>query len=234
MTKRVVAKWFLYLICLILLYFIGNKTAGWVETLSQNKLEKGQKKAVVLIDPGHGGVDPGKVGQDDVLEKDINLKIALKLKTFLEENDISVYMTREEDRGLYDEGASNKKTQDLKRRVAMIEDIKPDLSVSIHQNSFPDSSVKGAQTFYFTSSKEGKELAETIQEELTNLPGGVKRQAKGNAEYYLLKKASGLVVIVECGFITNKEEIKKLCDEYYQEQVAWKTYMGIEKYLAKR
>lgn len=234
MTRRVLTKWFLYLICLILLYFAGNQTARGVETLSRNKIREGQKKAVILIDPGHGGVDPGKVGQDDVLEKDINLQIALKLKTFLEENDISVYMTREEDKGLYDDGAGNKKAQDLKRRVAMMEDIKPDLTVSIHQNSFPDPSVKGAQTFYFTSSKEGKELAETIQEALADLPDGVKRTAKGNAEYYLLKKASGLVTIVECGFITNREEFKKLCDEYYQEQVAWKIYMGIEKYLAKR
>lgn len=234
MTKRVLTKWFLYLIGLILLYFAGNQTAKWVETLSRNEASKGSKKAVVLIDPGHGGMDPGKVGQGDVYEKDLNLEIAMKLKAFLEENDISVYMTREEDRGLYDDDAKNKKVQDLKRRVAMMEDIKPDLTVSIHQNSFPNPSVKGAQTFYFTSSREGKVLAETIQEALTDLPDGEKRTAKENAEYFLLKKASGLVVIVECGFITNREELNKLCDEYYQEQVAWKIYMGIEKYLAKR
>ncbi|MCQ2492662.1 MAG: N-acetylmuramoyl-L-alanine amidase [Lachnospiraceae bacterium] len=234
MTKRVLTKWILYLICLVLLYFAGNQTAKWVETLSQGKQKKGTPKAVVLIDPGHGGVDPGKVGEGDICEKNINLEIAEKLKVLLEQNDICVYMTREVDKGLYDESADSKKNQDLKRRVAMMEDIKPDVVVSIHQNSFPDASVRGAQTFYYDGSKAGKELAEAIQETLSQLPDSVKRVAKGNAEYYLLKKASCPITIVECGFITNREELRNLCDACYQEQIAWKIYMGIERYLAKR
>lgn len=237
MRKHIISKWLLYLLCLCMLYLAGNRTAYWVETWVQSRQEKSgsmEKKAVVLIDPGHGGVDPGKVGAGDIYEKDINLEISKKLKTTLEQNDFCVYMTREEDKGLYDESAERKKAQDMKRRVAMIEECAPDVTVSIHQNSFPDASVRGAQTFYYATSEDGKQLAETIQDTLSELADTTKRLAKANMDYYLLKKTSGPIAIVECGFLTNGDELIKLCDETYQEQLAWKIYMGIEKYLSQR
>ena len=84
------------------------------------------------------------------MEKDLNLEIALLVKKYLEMDDIRVVMTREDESGLYDAGASNKKVQDMKRRIAIIEETQPDLTVSIHQNSYPEEYVHGAQVFFYT------------------------------------------------------------------------------------
>lgn len=183
----------------------------------------------------HGGVDPGKIGVDDSLEKDINLEIAERLKTILEQQDIQVVMTREEDKGLYEETASNKKAQDLKKRCSLINEGQADCAVSIHQNSYHEEYVKGAQVFYYGNSGDAERLAELIQ---TRLKEGVdpenNRQAKANESYYLLKKTSIPVVIVECGFLSNWEEAKLLQEEEYQNRIAWAVAMGTIRYLDTR
>lgn len=194
--------------------------------------EDEKEKVRIVIDAGHGGKDPGKVGINGALEKDINLQIALKLKQFLEEEDVEVVLTREEDAGLYDENASNKKVQDMKRRVELIEDAAPLLTISIHQNSYHEENVHGAQVFYYTGSEKGKELAEIIQQALLNgADFDNKRSAKANDSYYLLKKTSTPIVIVECGFLSNSEEAQKLAADYYQEKLAWAIHMGILQYI---
>lgn len=198
----------------------------------QSDKESGKKKVRVVIDVGHGGKDPGKVGINGALEKDINLQIAAKLKQFLEESDVEVIMTREEDVGLYDENASNKKVQDMKRRVELIEEAAPLLIISIHQNSYHEEYVHGAQVFYYTGSEEGKELAEIIQQSLLNEADPEnKRLAKANDSYYLLKKTSAPIVIVECGFLSNSEEAQKLTSDYYQEKLAWAIHLGVWQYI---
>lgn len=181
--------------------------------------------------PPHGGVDPGKVGINDALEKDINLEIAKKLKSFLEAEGIRVVMTRTTDAGLYDENSSNKKVQDMKRRLEIIEEANPVLVVSIHQNSYHEEYVKGAQVFYYMTSDNSRELAELLQEELKSLDTENHRQAKGNDSYYLLRKTSKPIAIVECGFLSNRSEAEKLITPLYQEKLAWSIYMGIMKYL---
>ena len=185
--------------------------------------------------PPHGGADPGKVGINGAQEKDINLQIAKYLKQYLEASDIEVVMTREEDAGLNDPDASNKKVQDMKRRIALIDESAPALTVSIHQNSYPEEYVHGAQVFYYTGSKEGSALARSIQEQMVKLldPEN-KRQIKANDSYYLLKKTGIPIVIVECGFLSNSEEAKKLCTEEYQKEAAWAIHMGILRYLNAR
>ena len=191
-------------------------------------------KNIVVIDAGHGGNDPGKVGINNVYEKDINLEIAKKVKKYLEENDISVVMTREEDKALYDEGASNKKLQDMKARVALIDNADATLAVSIHQNSFPQESVKGTQTFYYSNNDLSREIAETLQDTIIEvLKPEKERNAKANNDYYLLKKTKTNVVIVECGFLSNKEEANLLTENDYQERMAWAIAMGIIRCLNK-
>lgn len=186
----------------------------------------------VVIDAGHGGDDPGKVGINGAEEKDINLQIAEMVKKYLEANDVKVVMTRESDAGLYDEGASNKKVQDMKKRIELIEEVSPSVTVSIHQNSYPEEYVHGAQVFYYTGSKEGQELAECIQNQLVQkVDPENKRQIKANDSYYLLKKTGVPIVIVECGFLSNSAEAEKLCDSDYQNYVAWAIHMGILQYL---
>ena len=227
-------------------------------SVSSGDVKAPEQKRCVVIDAGHGGADPGKVSVDGSLEKDINLQIALKLQKFLQMQDIDAVLTRESDAGLYDEDASNKKVQDMKNRVAIIEDdrglytekdhskkaadmkkrcqiieaAKPEIVVSIHQNSYHEEYVHGAQVFYYANSDKSKELAERIQQVMAlELDRDNARQAKANDSYYLLKKTSSPIVIVECGFLSNYEEAQKLSSELYQEQVAWAIHMAILQYL---
>ena len=153
------------------------------------------------------------------------------LKDFLQAEGIQVIMTREGDKGLYDENASNKKVQDMKRRLEIIENANPVLVVSIHQNSYHEEYVKGAQVFYYATSEESKRLAGVLQEQLRALDPENNRQAKGNDSYFLLKKTSKPIVIVECAFMSNPAEAALLTQEEYQERVAWAVYMGIMQTL---
>ena len=196
-------------------------------------IDKGEDgKYIVAIDPGHGGNDPGKIGINDKLEKDINLAIAMKLEKLLKKQDIEVVMTRTEDVGLYQESDSNKKRADMKKRVTLINESNADLCVSIHQNSYPDESVKGAQVFYYGQSQEGKKLAEALQQTLVEqLDPQNHRQAKANESYFLLKKTPSPTVIVECGFLSNYEEAELLKSEAYQKKVAEAVKTGILKCL---
>lgn len=199
--------------------------------ISGNQVVVAEEKCVVL-DAGHGGADPGKIGINGALEKDINLEITLLVKEYLEAQDVQVVMTRETEDGLYDADASNKKVQDMKRRIEIIEQTAPDLTVSIHQNSYPEEYVNGAQVFYYTGSNEGRHIAELLQKSLVErLKPEKQRQVKANNSYYLLKKTSSPIVIVECGFLSNYAEAEKLSDEAYQEKVAWAIHLGILQYL---
>ena len=210
-------------------FAIGREVARYTDA---DGIRIKEKQYCVVIDAGHGGGDPGKVGINDALEKDINLKIAGRLKSLLEAQDIEVIMTRETEDGLYDSGASNKKVQDMKRRIEIIDDASPVITVSIHQNSYQEEYVHGAQVFYYTGSAEGKLLADTLQESLIKMvdPENT-RGSKANDSYYLLKKTGTPIVIVECGFLSNYAEAEKLVTEEYQEKIAWALHMGILHYL---
>lgn len=189
----------------------------------------------VVIDAGHGGFDSGKVGVDGTLEKDVNLIIAKKLEQLLKSADIHVIMTRSSDMGLYEESSSNKKRQDMNARAALMNNADADCIVSIHQNSYSLQSIDGAQVFYYTGSKEGEQLASSIQNSLiTRADPSNHRREKSNSSYYLLKNASAPIVIVECGFLSNWEESKKLVDDAYQQKLAWAIHLGILQYLNLR
>lgn len=217
---------------LVSMAFVGREAAVYV---AGSNVEVGEDKKCVVIDAGHGGDDPGKVGINGAKEKDINLQVAERLKLYLEANDIEVVMTRESDEGLYDADASNKKVQDMKRRIEMIDEAAPVLTVSIHQNSYPEEYVHGAQVFYYTGSQEGQQLAEHIQNQLVERADPEnKRQVKANDSYYLLKKTGVPIVIVECGFLSNSAEAEKLCSPGYQDRIAWAIHMGILQYLNEK
>ena len=185
----------------------------------------------VCIDSGHGGNDPGKIGVAGTKEKEVNLTIALKLKKHLERQNIRVIMTRTDDRNLADANATNEKISDMKQRVAKMNSEQPDAVISIHQNSYTDSSVKGAQVFYYIHSREGEAVAKILQESLQEIDPENHRRAKANETYYLLRRTKVPTVIVECGFLTNPEEAEKLSGEEYQEQVAEAVAKGIAKCL---
>lgn len=180
---------------LVSMLYLGREAAVYV---AGRGVDAEKEKWRVVIDAGHGGDDPGKVGINGAEEKDVNLQIAELVKMFLEAGDVDVVMTRESDEGLYDAGAPNKKVQDMKRRIALIEETAPVLTVSIHQNSYPEEYVRGAQVFYYTGSAQGQMLAQSIQSRLVeSVDPENKRQIKANDSYYLLKKTDVPIVIVE-------------------------------------
>lgn len=202
------------------------------EIQKEAQKETQKEKLTIVLDAGHGGRDPGKVGVNGALEKDVNLSIALKLKKLLEQNDINVIMIREDDSGLYSDSDSNKKAADMRKRVDLINSSNALLAISIHQNSFTQESIKGSQVFYFTNSQDGKEFAEIMQQQLkTSLQDGNKRQAKANDSYYMLKKTECPIVIVECGYLSNNSEAALLIDGKYQEKMAWAIHLGLLSYI---
>lgn len=206
-----------------------------IEELPFTETELEQKPysgSIIVIDAGHGGADPGKVGCNGTLEKDINLEIAMLLKEVLEDEGMTVVMTRQNDSGLYDENSSNKKMQDMRGRLAIIEESRADLVVSIHQNSFGDAAVFGPQVFYYEGSEKGAQAAKYIQDALNDeLEISRPRVQKGNDNYYLLTKCSAVMVIAECGFLSNPEEEALLNDKDYQERIVEALRQGICAYL---
>lgn len=221
-------KWELFL-SLILIVAVSCIARGMdsVESMSDSA-----NAEVVVIDAGHGGSDPGKIGVNDALEKDINLSIAHKVKEKLEEKGISVVMTRETDDGLYQETDSNKKRADMQNRCKIIAESKCQIAVSIHQNSYHEEGVSGPQVFYYETSVEGQRLATLLQSELIEqLLPQKERTAKPNDSYYLLKKAVCPIVIVESGFLSNWNEAQQLVTEEYQQKVAKAIADGVEKYF---
>lgn len=219
-------KWLLALVllggCIYGSYTLSRRVAG-----TQVKTEDVQ----VILDIGHGGSDPGKVGIGNLLEKEVNLQIGLKVKRLLEAENIAVKLTRETDAGTGKDAGGSSKVEDMKARVALINELKPQIAVSIHQNSYQDPAVKGAQVFYYSHSDTGEKFAAILQEELRRIDTENHRQIKENDTYYLLKRTEVPTVIVECGFLTNPEEAEKLAGEDYQEQVAQAVTEGIKKCL---
>ena len=182
---------------------------------------------VIVIDSGHGGDDPGKIGINQAKEKDVNLKIAKKVKKRLKKEGWKVVMTREEDVMLGDAEKGNRKIHDMKARVELINKTMPAMAVSIHQNSYQEAEIHGAQVFYYSHSQDGKRMAETIQRALLMADEENTRQAKANDTYYLLKRTEVPTIIVECGFLSNPQEAEKLTEDGYQKKLAQAITSGI-------
>lgn len=180
----------------------------------------------VVIDAGHGGIDAGMSGRNTkVKESDINLAVAQRLKTFLEDYGIQAVMTRSTDEGLYGTTAKNFKIRDMKEREKRIKAAKPDLVVSIHCNSFPSGQERGAQVFYDGGSEAGKAAAEAMQKMFkNNLPASTRSALPG--DYFILECSPYLSVIVECGFLSNEEDEALLRTNDHQEKVAYAIFLG--------
>lgn len=175
----------------------------------QNKDIENKGKAkfngkTIVIDPGHGGKDPGKIGINGAKEKDVNLAISKELEQILNDNGFKVVMTRTQDKALSGEGKFSK-IGDLNARCKIINDTyasAPEtVLISIHQNSFTSESVHGAQSFYYKSSENSKRLAEIIQGKMNNNINTDKAKiTKENNSYYMLINSKCPGIIIECGF----------------------------------
>lgn len=200
------------------------------ETSSEDEIAK-ITYPVIVLDAGHGGFDPGKVGINGVLEKDINLSIVLKLKDLLEEKGFTVHLTRNSDQLQGTAGSISQKKEDMIARIDKITRIHPFFTISIHQNSFTDANSSGPQVFYYKDSKESATMAQVIQDIMNDCLSPAKpRQPQANANYYLLTRTPTPTVIVECGFLSNQKEADLLSQDSYQDQVASAIFSAIVAY----
>ncbi|WP_379971422.1 N-acetylmuramoyl-L-alanine amidase CwlD [Ectobacillus sp. sgz5001026] len=192
---------------------------------------------IIVLDAGHGGPDGGAVGGNEIIEKNITLEITKKVQDYLQEQGALVILTRDEDEDLANEdtkGYSKRKTEDLQKRVKLINQSGTDLFVSIHLNAIPVSNSSGAQTFYTRSLVENERVAKFIQAELRTSLENTTRSAKTISNIYLLKYAKAPGALVEAGFLSNVNERYLLNSEKYQQKVAAAIYRGILRYFTEK
>ena len=217
-SKRVLA---LFLILILIAIMPSIKVSA----------DENKTKNIILIDPGHGGIDGGAKSKNGTIEKDINLEIAVKLKENLENNGYEVYMTRDNDIQL-----DKKKASDLNERCKMKKDTKCDIFISIHQNMFPQSNCFGAQVWY-SDNEDSSLLAENIQNSLKEMiQDNNKRIAKAAKDQYriLRDKYEGACVLVECGFLSNYDEEQRLKNSDHQNKIVEGITKGINQYFEDR
>lgn len=184
------------------------------------------EKIIIVIDPGHGGKDPG-TSYKNILEKNINLEISIELKKQLEKSGYLVYMTRDGDYDLSKPNALYRKKSDFDNRIKLINDLKTDLYLSIHLNYLNDSNYYGAQVFY---DQNNKELASIIQEEI-NLKTNSNRKIKIIPNLYMYKQLTTPGVLIECGFLSNSSDRLKLQDNRYQIKLSKIIADAVDKYF---
>lgn len=207
-----------------------------ISKTSSSNIIKGEEKTVI-IDPGHGGYDGGAVAEDGTVEKNINLAISLRLRDFLEFEGYKTVMTRSTDVDTDDPDSEKyNKKNDLEARLELMRKYPDAIYVSIHLNKFTSSAAHGAQVFYSPGFKEAEELGESIQSSVSSKLQNDNSRAikKGTKSTYLLYNAKIPAVIVECGFISNEYELKKLKSEEYQSQMAFAVFCGIQDYYSNK
>lgn len=203
---------------------------AFVASASAEKTEK-----VIILDPGHGGADPGAIGVNKALEKDINLSIALFLKDMLLADGYKVIMTRETDISIHDKdkkGTSAQKVSDIKNRLKIMNEHEDVPVLLIHQNEFSQEKYSGAQMFFGKKNPKSKELAKCMQESFCELlqPKNQREIKKGTSSVYLLCKAQNPIILAECGFLSNYKESELLSDEEYRKKVAFVLFCGVSSY----
>lgn len=191
---------------------------------------------VIIIDAGHGGEDGGAVGIDGTAEKDLNLSISLKLNEILSAMGYQTRMVRTTDTSIHNADADTvreRKVSDIHNRAAIMNEYENCIYVSIHQNKYSGSSIWGAQTFYSPNNEESKELAQLIQASIANnvQPDNKRVIKQSGTNIYVLYNATRPAVMVECGFVSNANELEQLKDEEYQNKMAFAISNGIINYL---
>ena len=219
----------LSIVCLI-------ATFGYIKTDVIGVNADANASKTIIIDAGHGGFDGGASATDGTVEKDINLQISQKICAILRLNGYNVIMTRESDTGTEDdetETISKRKKSDLLNRLQLMKENPDAIFVSIHLNKFTTSAANGAQVFYTKNYKEAYDLASCVQASIKShiQPDNVRVVKQGTDSTYLLKNAQVPTIIVECGFLSNKQELEKLKKDDYQSQISFAIVGGIMNYL---
>lgn len=212
----------------------ANNTLRYSDTVQTMSTPATSK--TIVIDAGHGGEDGGAVSIEGVSEADINLKIALKVQTLLEQSGSTVVLTRSDENAIYDidkKTLREKKNSDIKNRVKIGNNSSADIFVSIHLNQIPQSQYYGWQTFFKDGNENSKKLATAIQNNLNEaIQKENKRVPLKISNVYIIKHVEIPTSIVECGFLSNPEEENQLQSDEYQNKLAWGIYNGIMDYFA--
>ena len=219
-------------ICMLIVsvsYFAGERVAsagGAKPALAGDRI-------TVIIDAGHGGRDGGASTESGVLEKDLNLAVALKLRDLVATLDADVVMTRETDVMLASESSQHKKRDDLNARLNMARERENCIFVSIHMNKFPVEKYSGLQVYYSGNNEESLALAEAIQERAGEFlrKGNARTVKKADSSIYILHHIEAPAVLVECGFLSNPEEAALLCTEEYQNKLAAVIFAAVAEYV---
>ena len=214
---------FIAIVCLLLV-------GGMAIIPSIKASTRPKSKYTIVIDAGHGGRDGGSVGANGSVEKELNLAYAKTLQKLLTKAGVNVIMTRQNDNGLYNDDANNKKLSDMRKRREIINNAQPDLVVSIHMNSFPLDSCVGAKTFYQIGSDVSFNAAKSIQNSLNYYIDNASKTV-GEGDYYILNCTKYTSVLIECGFLSSPKEEQLLNDSTYREQFMYSVYRGILLYL---
>lgn len=229
-------KWYILGICGLLLLASALASVLRVAQTAAPALAAGGERAVIILDPGHGGGDGGAVGVDGIVEKDLNLAIALTLRDLLTLNGFDVVMTREEDISIHDAGVTGtkkQKTSDLRNRLAMQGQYRNPIFISIHQNKFGDAKQNGTQVFYGPQNPGSALLAGTVQRNVVEMlqPENKRLSKKGEKNLFVIYEAKCPAIMVECGFLSNPAEAKKLMDGSYRSRLAFATLRSVIEYL---
>ena len=190
---------------------------------------------IIVIDPGHGGEDAGATGVNGVLEKDLNMHMALEMGAALEEKGYIVVYTRTDDRLLYTEEENIRgirKISDLKNRCEVAKRYPTSVFVSVHMNSFGSEKYSGLQVYYSEKNSESKILADGIQNRvISDIQKDNNRVTKPGKDIYILENIDNTAVLIECGFLTNKEECEKLSQKEYQKELSFSIVCAIIEYI---
>lgn len=231
--KRILLVLFILGISVLIFKITGSVYKNSIETVALPVSNK-----VVVIDAGHGYPDEGAQSSNGTTENKINLKIALKLQNLLEQSGCTVILTRSDENGIYDLDKTTlreKKVSDIKNRVKIGNSASADIFVSIHLNKIPQGQYWGWQTFYKKNSEDSENLAKCIQENLNKtISEENKRQSLTISNKYIVDHVEIPISIVECGFLSNKDEEAKLQMDEYQDKLAWGIYTGIIDYFNLR
>lgn len=225
----------LTVITFLLIFFSLNDFINASEIQNHFQVKTADKK-IILIDPGHGGMDGGAQSKNGTVEKNINLSISLKLRKALQDEGFKIVMTREEDKGLYTDSGKvrKKKNEDLENRCKIKDESNCNMFISIHLNMFPQSKYYGSQVWY-SSNPDSQRLAHIMQENFRNdLRDDSKRVEKAALDSYKILRCRKDIpsVIVECGFLSNPSDESKLKSEEYQQKIAESLRKSIKSYYA--
>lgn len=227
----------IYFICCAFIFAVGIAYVNKPKFEIVDTMAVPVSNKVIVIDAGHGTPDEGAQNSDGLTEAKINLSIALKLQNLLESSGATVILTRSDDNAIYDATADSiaeKKVSDIKNRVKIGNSSSADIFVSIHLNKIPQEQYWGWQTFYRDGDENSKNLATDIQNNLNKaISNDNERVPLKIDNIYIMKNVEIPIALVECGFLSNKEEASKMVKDDYQNKLAWGIFDGIMDYFNK-